>query len=255
MRNLKITIEYDGIGYCGWQVQSRSKSKPSIQATIEKALRKILRERIKLIGAGRTDAGVHAEAQAANFKTQSRIPLHKLQYALNSALPDDIVITAVKKVKPDFHSRFDAKSKSYRYVILNSKCRSPILRNYVYFYPHYLDVKLMRREVRCLLGKHDFKAFCASGSSAKSTVRNIKNLYIKKLNYPLSAKRYPLITIEIEAGGFLYNMARNIAGTLIEIGRGKFTPGSMKRILAARDRKLAGPTAPAMGLCLLEVKY
>ncbi len=261
MRNIKLTIEYDGTSYCGWQVQKSHRSQvtghksQSIQGTIEKALRKILQEKIRLIASGRTDAGAHALAQVANFKTSSHIPLEKLQKALNALLPGDIKIVKAEEKAMDFHSRFNAKSKVYRYTILNRNYPSAFLRNTAYFYPYGLDIKLMRKASCCLLGKHDFKAFCASGSGAKNTVRIVKKIAIKRAVYAPYAMRYTLITIDIEADGFLYNMARNIVGTLIEAGRGRFSGGYFKKILVSKDRKLAGPTLPAHGLCLLEVKY
>jgi tRNA pseudouridine38-40 synthase len=248
MRNIKLTIEYDGTNYCGWQSQSHNKCKKSIQETLERALRKILQEKIHLIASGRTDAGVHALAQVANFKTNSNISTAKLQKALNGILPDDIRVCKIEEASPDFHSRFAAKSKLYRYTILNRNYGSAILRDRVYFYPYPLDVRLMYQQARCLVGRHDFKAFCAAGSGAKSTIRQIKNISISK-------KRYTLITIDIEADGFLYNMVRNIVGTLIEIGKDRFPKGSLKKILLSKNRKLAGPTAPAKGLCLIKVKY
>ncbi|MDD4980890.1 MAG: tRNA pseudouridine(38-40) synthase TruA [Candidatus Omnitrophica bacterium] len=258
MRNIKLTIEYAGTKYAGWQVQGRRHR--TIQGTLEKALQKILREKIHLIGSGRTDAGVHAFGQVANFKTDSGVPVWKIQKALNANLPGDIVITSVEDVNFDFHSRFDAKSKVYRYTVLNRAYPPAILKDKVYFYPYPLDVELMRKETKSLLGRHDFKSFCASSSSVKDTIRTIKNITIKKSAYSLqltvySLKKPSLITIEIEADGFLYNMVRNITGTLLEIGRGKLPAGSLKRILLAKNRRLAGPTAPAQGLCLLEVKY
>ncbi|MFH1198847.1 MAG: tRNA pseudouridine(38-40) synthase TruA [Candidatus Omnitrophota bacterium] len=266
MRNIKLEIEYDGSGYVGWQIQNRPQTRDrrpetadqrpqTIQDTIEKTLRKILQEKIQLIASGRTDSGVHAYGQAANFKTDSQISPERLQLALNGNLPHDIVITKIEDVAPKFNSRFSAKSKVYRYTILNRKYHSPLLRNTVYFCHYSLNVNLMRQEAKCLLGKHDFKAFCASGSRVKSTTRTIKNISIRKTFYPLYAKRYPLIIIDIEADGFLYNMVRNISGTLIMIGRGKFSKGSMQKILASKNRRLAGPTAAACGLALLKVNY
>lgn len=249
-RNIKLQIEYDGSKYCGWQIQSR-KAKgvkhKSIQGTIEKALRRVLQEKVWLIGSGRTDAGVHALAQTANFQTDSKISLGKLRHALNGVLPGDIVISEAKEAKPDFHSRFQAKSKIYRYSILNRRYPSALLCGKVYFYSFPLDLKLMQKEAKALLGKHDFKAFCASASCAKDAIRTIKHIKL--------SRKSDLIALEIEANGFLYNMARNIAGTLIEIGRGKMPAGSIKKILASRSRKLCGPTAPAYGLCLVKVKY
>ena len=265
-RNLKLEIEYDGTNYCGWQVQNcrtshvAGSTAKSIQEIIERAIQKILREKVRLISSGRTDAGVHAFAQVANFKTNSEIDTDKLQRALNGLLPDDIKVSKIEEADPSFHSRFSAKSKVYRYSILNRAYPSALLKNRVYFYPYPLDIKLMRRETRCLLGKHDFKSFCASGGSTKDTVRTIKRISIKKLAYGLQLKAYSLkdaslVAIDIEADGFLYNMVRNIVGTLIEIGRGRFARGSLKKILQSKNRKFAGPTVPAYGLCLLEVKY
>jgi len=258
VRNVKLTIEYDGTQYLGWQVQSSRKK--SIQQVLEKTLHKVLQEKIKLIASGRTDAGVHALAQVANFKTNSKLTADKLQKALNGLLPEDISIAKVEEKNLNFHSRFDAKSKVYRYNILNRSYPCALLRNTVYFYPYGLDIKLMRQEAGHLLGKHDFKSFCASGSSTKNTVRTIKRITIEKLHYDLRPTTYDLnkgflITVDIEADGFLYNMVRNIVGTLFEIGRKKLPKGRIKRILEARDRRLAGPTAPAKGLTLLQVKY
>ncbi|MCK9603664.1 MAG: tRNA pseudouridine(38-40) synthase TruA [Candidatus Omnitrophica bacterium] len=247
MRNLKLEIEYDGSNYCGWQLQRRNKKKRSIQGVLEKTLRKVLREEIKLVGSGRTDAGVHAQAQAANFKTRSDITLVRLQRALNGLLPDDIKVSGIKEASSGFHSRFDAKSKVYRYTILNRPHSSVFLRNRVYFYPLPLKVKIMQEEAKGLKGRHNFKSFQASTKEEKDPVRVIKRIGV--------TRDKDLIYIDIEADGFLYNMVRNISGTLIEIGRGRFPRGSLKKILAGRNRRLAGPTLPAEGLCLVKVKY
>jgi tRNA pseudouridine38-40 synthase len=266
MPNIKLEIEYEGSNYCGWQVQNSRQSsvvshqKKAIQEVIEKALRKILQEKVRLIASGRTDAGVHAKAQAVNFKTSFGIKLEKLQMALNSLLPADITVSKVEEAKPDFHSRFNAKSKIYRYAILNRGYPSALLRGRAYFVPHRLNLKLMRKESQYLLGSHDFKSFCASHSSAKNMVRTIKKISIKKLSsqlltYSSQLKDSPIIVIDIEADGFLYNMVRNIVGTLIEIGRGRFKKGYLKKLLLAKNRRLAGPTAPAYGLCLMKVNY
>ena len=243
MRNLKLEIGYDGTDYCGWQEQARKKAnKPSIQGTIEKALRKILQEKIQLTASGRTDAGVHALAQVANFKTKTRIPLVKLQRAANGLLPDDISISMIEEVDPEFNSRFQAKSKVYRYLILNHSHRSALLKHRVYFYPYLLDTQLMRQASKYLLGRHDFKSFCASGSDTKTTIRTIKKIDIRKVRCSLYTAHCTLLAIDIEANGFLYNMARRIIGMLLEIGRGRFP-------------KQAGPTAPAEGLYLVKVNY
>ncbi len=253
MRNLKITLEYDGTRYSGWQVQhqrsagSRQRSAKTIQAAVEKALQKILQEKIRLVVSGRTDAGVHALGQVANFKTKSRVPRDKLRWALNGNLPGDIAVVKIEEADPDFHSRFAAKSKVYRYIILNRAYPSPLLRNRVYFYRHSLNIRLMRQEARVLLGKHNFASFQASDKRARDAVRTLRRLGIRK-----DGER---INIDIEGNGFLYNMVRNIVGTLIEIGRGKLPKGSLSKILAAQDRRLAGPTVPPGGLYLLQVKY
>lgn len=246
MRNLRLEIEYDGSNYAGWQIQSKSRAR-TIQQVIEETLRSILQEKIKLIVSSRTDAGVHAKAQVVNFFTHSKISLPKLKLALNGVLPEDIKVIRIKNEALNFHSRFSAKSKLYRYTILNRDYSSPLLRNTVYFYPHPLDVKLMQKEASVLLGKHDFRAFQASQGKEKNPVKIIKKIDI--------SQKDNFIYIDIEADGFLYNMVRNIVGTLIEIGRGRFAEGSLKKILRLKDRRLAGQTAPASGLCLLKVRY
>lgn len=246
MPNLKLEIEYDGTNYAGWQVQAH-RNKKSIQEVLEKTLRKILQEKVRLVTSGRTDAGVHALAQVANFKTSSSIAPDRLRVALNGLLPDDISINKVEEAAENFHSRFDAKSKIYRYTILNRAYPSALLRNTVYFYAYPLDVKLMQKEAVCLLGAHDFKSFQASDKKERGSKRTIKKLRITKCS--------DSIYFDIEADGFLYNMVRNIVGTLIEIGRGRFPGGSLKKILLAKNRRLAGPTVPARGLCLIKVKY
>lgn len=316
MRNLKLEIEYDGSNYCGWQIQSSSKKQSilrlrsglilrrhfwprnkwrglappnvSIQETIESALQKILQEKVRLTASGRTDAGVHALAQVANFKANSKIDLRKLQLALNSLLPPDIAIARIEEAPLNFHSRFSAKAKLYRYLILNRPYPSAFLKERAYFFPWPLDIQLMRKHAKFLLGRHDFKSFCASGSSVKDTTCTIKRIAISNFgdtfqapsrgHFPLNSNSFygkcpllvefgklelsfvspklrPLIAIGIEADGFLYNMVRNIVGTLIEIARGKPEEFDLKKILKAKDRRLAGPTAPARGLYLIKVKY
>lgn len=259
MPNIKITLEYDGSGYYGWQVQTREHN--TLQATLEKTLRSILKEKIHLIGSGRTDSGVHALAQAANFQTRSAIPADKLRLALNALLPHDIVATSVERVPDTFHAIRSAKSKVYRYLILNRAFSSALLNGKVYFYKLPLDVRLMRQASRALVGRHDFRSFCATGAKVKTTVRNVKRIEIKRLSYnPLCLstgvkKESPLIAIDIESEGFLYNMVRNICGTLVEAGRGRLSAADIKRILAAKDRRMSGPTLPAAGLFLLGINY
>jgi len=254
MRNLKIKIEYKGTNYCGWQTQKNNRNtrlqtlqRKSIQEIIEEILQKILQEKVKLISSGRTDAGVHALGQVANFKTTSNIIPKRLQKSLNDLLPEDIVVSSVEEVGGDFHSRFNAKSKVYRYTILNRNYPSVFLKDTVYFYPYPLDIRLMRKESRVLIGRHDFKSFQASGKKEIDTIRTIKKIKI--------LKNKDLIFVDIEGNGFLHNMVRSIVGTLLEIGRGRLRRGSLKKILLSRDRKAAGPTLPARGLCLVKVNY
>lgn len=261
MRNIKLTIAYDGTNYAGWQVQKVKSKAPArggsafggknqklktVQETIEKALEKILQEKVKLTASGRTDSGVHAIGQVANFKTDSRLFPDNIQKALNSCLPKDIVVKKVEDVALEFHARYNATSKSYRYTILNSRFRSPFDRHYAAFIPYSLDIQSMQDAAVHLVGRHDFRSFQAKAGESNST-RTIKSLSVKK--------RGRFIYIDIEADGFLYNMVRNIVGTLIEVGRGKLGANDVMKILKAKKRSLAGPTAPPEGLCLVKVRY
>lgn len=251
MHNFKLQIEYDGRGYYGWQEQNGKgcgyQAAKTIQCVLEKVLKKILQENIKLTVAGRTDSGAHALAQVANFKSSTDIPLGRLRWSINCLLPEDIKVTRIQKVGLNFNSRFCAKSKIYRYTILNRKYSSPLSAGRVYFFHHPLDVRLMRSEAKLLIGRHNFKAFQATEARERNPLRTIKRLKI--------IKDKDFLYIDIEANSFLYNMVRNIAGTLLEIGRGKFPKGSMRKILSSRNRREAGPTLPAKGLCLVKVKY
>lgn len=244
MKNIKLTIEYEGSKYHGWQVQPNV---TTIQGQIIEAINKITKENVNLIGAGRTDTGVHAKGQVANFLTNSNIPEGKFSYAINSQLPLDISIVKSEKVPMDFHARYDSKGKRYCYIIYNSPIRSPLYRNYAYHVPYELDIQKMNMAKKYLLGIHDFKAFMSSGSSIVDTVRTINSIFL--------TKRDSLIFFQIEGNGFLYNMVRIIVGTLIEIGNGKITHNSIPRILESKDRNIAGHTAPARGLYLEKVFY
>lgn len=252
MRNFRITVEYDGTDYNGWQAQSKLKRRKSgrvktIQGILEDALFKLFKKKLNLVSSGRTDSGVHAKAHAANFKVPTKLEPLQIKRALNSLLPHDIVVRRVVESALDFDAQHDVSSKTYRYVICNRDSVSPFVRRYVYHFRQRLDVSVMKREARVLVGTHDFSAFKSSDGKTASCRRTIKRLQVRKKN--------GFVEIEVEADGFLYNMARSIAGTLIEIGRGKFPPGSMKRILKSRNRKNAGPTVPARGLSLIDVKY
>ena len=243
MRNIKITIQYNGKNYCGWQKQNNS---PGIQGTIEKAIFDITREEVKITGSGRTDAGVHALGQVANFKTNSQIPVDRIPNALNAKLPKDISIVKAEEVDEDFHSRYSAKKKTYRYQIYNSQYRSPIYADISYPVKYDLDIDKMKKEAKSLIGTYDFKGFMSSGSSVIDTVRTIYNIEVSKSE--------DLIIIEIEGNGFLYNMVRIIAGTLVDIGRGRITE-NMSTIIESKSRSMAGHTAPAHGLFLKKVDY
>lgn len=244
MRNIKFTIQYDGTNYAGWQFQKNARS---IQEVIEDRLKKITGERVSIVGSGRTDAGVHASAQIANFKTNSKIPLKSLQMALNSALPKDIVVSRVEEMGPKFNSQHCAKSKLYRYTIANSNFVDPFVRHFAAKCFYSLDIKAMRKAAGFLLGLHDFASFQTMDNRKNDSIRAIKNIKI--------AKEGDLVYIDIEADGFLYNMVRNIVGTLIEVGRGKITEDKVKDILSKKNRRFCGPTAPAKGLCLVKVRY
>lgn len=243
-RNIKLTIEYDGTDYHGWQSQDNALS---IQSVITDAIEKIAGEKVKLYGSGRTDAGVHAFGQVANFHTKCGIPVGKIPAALNSILPDDIVIKNAEEVSRSFHSRYSCRGKTYRYVILNSPMPSAFMRNKVAHFPHALDIEAMREACGYLCGTKDFSAFCAAGSSVKDFTRTITAADIKK--------KGDIIEFTVTGNGFLRNMVRIIVGTLIEVGRGKMSPEEFGAVIDSRNRKNAGMTMPAHGLYLEEVFY
>lgn len=244
MRNIKVTIEYDGTNYHGWQSQNNA---IAIADVVSKAASTLTNEDIKVIGASRTDVGVHAYGQVANFKTESRIPVEKFAIALNTKLPNDVVARKAEEVDETFHSRFSSIGKKYKYIIYNDKMPSAIIRNRAYHVITPLDVDQMKRAAEFLQGTKDFKAFRASGCSAMSTIRTIsKSMIISDGD---------TITYEIEGNGFLYNMVRIIAGTLIYVGLGKIRCDEIPNIIERKDRRLAGKTAPAHGLYLVEVLF
>ncbi|MBN2453602.1 MAG: tRNA pseudouridine(38-40) synthase TruA [Candidatus Omnitrophica bacterium] len=246
MRNIKLTIRYDGTNYAGWQFQ---KNAVSIQETLQKAIKKVTGRKASVIASGRTDAGVHALAQTANFRTPSKIPLKNLRMALNTILSDDIVIFGAEEVSLKFNAQKDAKSKVYRYTIYNRDFMDPLLRRYAAKCFFKLDEALMRKGAKYLVGRHDFTSFRTKDKEdgSASAVRNVRRIKI--------ARNGDIVRVEIEADGFLYNMVRNIIGTLIEVGRGKYPPQYVKEILVKKDKRSCGPTAPAKGLCLVNVRY
>jgi len=246
MRNIRLTIQYDGTNYFGWQRQPGTSR--TIQSTVEKALTKILGEAVHLTAAGRTDSGVHAAYQVANFKTNNAMPLRKIQYGLNSLLPDDIRVLSVHLPAPDFNSRYHAREKTYQYTILNRPFTDVFCRHYVYHYGiAKLDVSRMRSAARLLVGEHDFTSFRAGAQNTVSPVL----VLLKTLNHT----HRPLHCNPDNWQWLLYKMVRGIAGTLIEIGRGKLPVKCIRGILKSRNRASAGPTAPACGLCLIRVRY
>ncbi len=271
MRNTKLLIEYEGTNYAGWQRQNprrgdlaSTKGHKTVQQTLEDAIEQIIHEKIVLYGASRTDAGVHAMGQAAHFKTASDIPTTRLPGAINAHLPHDIAVKSTEEVPDTFHAQFDAKSKVYRYTVLNEPLRCALFRNFCYHFPSSLDINRMKEASQFLLGTHDFRTFQTHAYTKKSSVRTMISVEINRSSVfdsiPQSAIRNPqwgngFIHFILEADGFLYNMARAIVGTLLEVGRGKITPDEFKRILEANSRRLAGETVPAKGLCLMEVKY
>ena len=249
MRTLKLTLAYDGTRYAGWQRQGARERRPTIQATLEDVLSKILRERVIVLGSGRTDAGVHAEAQVAHARVRSSMPLARLHRALNATLPPDITATRLEEAAPTFHAQRHVRVKRYRYRIVLGEVVLPFERRYVQHVRGRVDVSRMRQEARAVKGVHDFKAFCRAESAARqvSTRRTISDVVVRR--------RGPRITIELEGNGFLHGMVRSIVGTLLQVGQGKRPLGTVARLLRTKDRRQVGFTAPARGLCLVEVQY
>jgi len=246
IRNLKMTVAYEGTGYAGFQ--SQKNGAPTVQETLEQAIVKITGAAdIRLTAAGRTDAGVHAKGQVVNFQSGSNLAGDSLVKALNAVLPDDILVKDAVEMELGFHARYSAKSKTYSYRIYNRESRPLFERNFVCHYRYPLKWEPMREAVALLLGTHDFKSFQAAGSAVKTTERTV--------NYCRLFKEGAEITMVINADGFLYHMVRNIVGTLILVGAERLKVTDFERVIAARDRKAAGPTAPALGLCLEEVFY
>ena len=239
-----LTVAYDGTNYSGWQIQPNG---ITIQGVLNDALTDLLGEKIEIMGASRTDAGVHALGNVAVFDTNTRIPGEKISYALNQRLPEDIRIQLSEEVEPDFHPRYCDSEKTYEYRILNRKFPVPTERLYSYFYHYKLDVDKMREAAAYLVGEHDFKSFCSVHTQAETTIRTIYQLEVEETGAE--------IRIRVCGNGFLYNMVRIIAGTLIEAGQGKYPPERVKEMLDGKERKKSGPTAPAKGLCLLGYEW
>lgn len=243
-KRVRLTVAYDGTAYHGWQIQ---KNGITIESELNRCLSDLLQEEIQVIGASRTDAGVHALGNIAIFDTHARMPAEKISYALNQRLPEDIRIQKSEEVAPDWHPRHAEGSKTYEYRIYRGEFPMPVKRLYSYFTYRPLHVEKMRQAAACLTGEHDFKSFCQTGAQVESTVRTIYSLEVEEQGTDL--------VIRVCGNGFLYNMVRIIAGTLMEVGEGKRSPEDMAGILQACDRAAAGPTAPAQGLTLMRYEY
>ncbi len=244
MRNIKLIIEYDGTNYYGWQKQPNY---TSVQGEIEKAIEIITREKIKLNGAGRTDKGVHAKGQVASFCTNSSIPSDKFKFALNSVLPRDIAIKESSDMKQEFHARYNAIGKQYKYVVYNNRIRSALYKNYSYHIPYELDINKIIKAKSYFLGTHDFTSFSSTQTTVKNKIRTIHNIDINKIN--------DIIEMNVRGNGFLYNMVRIIVGTLIEVGSNRINIDELKGIMELKNRCNAGHTAPPQGLYLEKVFY
>ena len=245
MRNRKMIVQYEGSNFKGFQRLKDNDN--TIQGKIEDVLSKLTNEKIEIIGSGRTDMGVHASGQVVNFKTSTKESVNKIQKYLYNYLPESIVIKEIEEVEDRFHSRYNAKSKTYLYKIDNNKYHNPFNRKYSYHIDKTLDLNLMKKGSKYLIGEHDFSSFASSKSKKKSHIRNIESISIQEKN--------DLIEIYVKGDGFLYNMVRIIVGTLIDVGLKKINPEEVKEILEAKDRKLASDTAPAKGLFLYKVEY
>lgn len=244
MKRVKLIVSYDGTGYCGWQVQPNG---ITVEEVLNKAISKLTGEDIHVIGASRTDSGVHALGNVAVFDTNSTIPADRMAAALNQRLPEDIVIRHSEEVPMDFHPRYCDCTKTYEYHILNAKIPVPTMRNTSYFVSYDLNIDDMRKGASYLIGEHDFVSFCNVRTDVENTVRTIYSLDIEEQGEQL--------IVRIKGNGFLYNMVRIIVGTLVRVGRGFYQPEKVKEILEAKDRKAAGVTAPPQGLYLVEIEY
>lgn len=244
MKRIKLTVAYDGTDYCGWQIQPNG---ITVEKVLNRALSRLTGEDIAVTGASRTDAGVHARGNVAVFDTASTIPPERFSYAVNTLLPEDVVVVKSEEAAADWHPRYQESVKTYAYHILNREMPDPVRRKYVWHVNCPLDLEKMRTAAEYLTGEHDFKSFCSIHTGAKTTVRTIYSMDVERSG--------EVITIRVSGNGFLYNMVRIITGTLVEAGRGFRQPESVKELLDADERGKAGPTAPAQGLLLESIEY
>lgn len=248
MRTIRLTLAYDGTAYAGWQVQSKGKT---IQEVLESALARITGQSVRVTASGRTDAGVHALGQVVGFRTECRLPVEVLMRALNAELPRDIAVLAAAEAPEGFHATLHAKRKRYRYLIVDGPVRDVFRLRTAWHCPQGLDVEAMHRAAQALRGTHDFSSFETHGSERKTSVRTVSDISVRR-----GADGDPhLVAIEVEADGFLYNMVRTIVGTLVKVGRHVRSEAWVAEVLAATDRRAAGPTAPPQGLFLVRVEY
>ena len=244
MKRIKLVVAYDGTNYCGWQIQPND---VTVEKVLNDKLTKLLGEEIKIIGASRTDSGVHALGNVAVFDTNSTIPGDRFSYALNTLLPQDIRIQESFEVDQDFHPRHCDTKKTYEYKILNRQFPVPSKRFDTYFFPYSLDIEKMQEAAKYLVGEHDFKSFCSARTQTETTIRTIYSVDVSRSE--------DVVSIKVTGNGFLYNMVRIIAGTLIQAGTGHYEPLKVNAVLESNDRTLAGPTAPPEGLTLVEIQY
>lgn len=244
MKRIKLTVAYDGTNYCGWQIQ---KNGLAVEEVLNNTLSKFFNQEITVIGASRTDSGVHAMGNVAVFDAEVTMPPEKISYAINNLLPDDIRIQKSEEVSPDFHPRYCDTRKTYEYRIYNNQFPDPLVRLYSHFVYFPLDEKKMQEAANYLIGEHDFKSFCTPKPDVENTVRHIYDIQV--------CRQGNMVTIRINGNGFLYNMVRIIVGSLMKVGMGMIPPEEMKNILEAKDRAKAGHKAAACGLTLVGVEY
>lgn len=245
MKRIRLTVAYDGTNYCGWQIQPNG---VTIQQKLNEALSELLGEAIQVTGASRTDSGVHSLGNVCVFDTETKMPGEKISYALNQRLPDDIVVVDSRETSMDFHPRFSKSRKTYEYRILNRKFPDPTRRLDTHFFHYPLDVELMQEAADALVGEHDFKSFASVHMQSETSVRTIYRCQVTR-------DEHDIVTISVTGNGFLYNMVRIIAGTLIQVGTGMIAPEDIPQILERKDREAAGPTAPAKGLTMIGLEY